>query len=99
MDPIGFHDRSGAAVSPGLLIDVSETFPVKEQMLARHRSQRAWLKRQHGMDDYLDQMKRWTAVRGVLGKVPYAEGFRQYLVHPYPQSNLLAELLAAHVIA
>lgn len=98
MDPIGFHDRGGAPVAPDLLIDVSETILIKEKMLAQHESQRAWLKRQHGMDDYLDQMKSWTQARGVLGNVPFAEGFRQYLVHPYPQSNLLAELLAGYVI-
>lgn len=99
MDPIGLHDRDGKPVSPDLLIDVSGSFSIKEQMLARHDSQRAWLKRQHGMDDYLDQMKRWTQARGALGGREYAEGFRHYKVHPYPKSDLLAELLSDHVIA
>src|SRR6185312_453647 len=31
--------------------------------------------------------------------VAYAEGLRQYKVHPYPQTNLLRELLAEYVLA
>jgi LmbE family N-acetylglucosaminyl deacetylase len=98
MDPIGLADRNGAAVEPDFLIDVSSVISTKERMLAQHESQRAWLKRQHGMDDYLEQMKRWTEARGASAGVSYAEGFRQYKVHPYPQSNLLRELLVGHVI-
>lgn len=99
MDPIGLADRNGAAVRPDFFIDVGSVFSTKERMLAKHESQRAWLKRQHGMDDYLEQMKRWTEARGRSAGVAYAEGFRQYTVHPYPQENLLGELLAEYVIA
>jgi LmbE family N-acetylglucosaminyl deacetylase len=98
MDPIGLADRNGAAVEPDFLIDVSSVISTKEQMLRQHESQRAWLKRQHGMDDYLEQMKRWTEARGKIAGVAYAEGFRQYKVHPYPQENLLGGLLAEYLI-
>jgi LmbE family N-acetylglucosaminyl deacetylase len=98
MDPIGLADRNGVAVKPDFLIDVSSVISTKEQMLAQHESQRTWLKRQHGMDDYLEQMKRWTEARGASAGVAYAEGFRQYKVHPYPEGNLLGELLAGYVI-
>ena len=99
MDPIGLADRNGAAVRPDFFIDVTSVFSTKERMLAQHESQRAWLKRQHGMDDYLEQMKRWTEARGRSAGVAYAEGLRQYKVHPYPQTNLLRELLAEYVLA
>jgi LmbE family N-acetylglucosaminyl deacetylase len=85
-------------VRPDFFIDVTSVFSTKQRMLAQHESQRAWLKRQHGMDDYLEQMKRWTEARGAGAGVEYAEGFRQYTVHPYPQGNLLGELLAEYVI-
>jgi N-acetylglucosamine malate deacetylase 1 len=99
MDPIGLADRQGSTVIPDFAVNVSTTFSVKECMLAKHESQRAWLRRQHGIDDYLDQMKRWTEASGTRAGVEYAEGFRQYTVHPYPQSNLLAELLQLYVVA
>jgi LmbE family N-acetylglucosaminyl deacetylase len=98
MDPIGLADRNGVAVKPDFCIDITSVFSTKERMLAQHESQRAWLKRQHGMDDYLEQMKRWTGARGASAGVAYAEGFRQYEVHPYPQENLLGELLAEYMI-
>jgi hypothetical protein len=62
-------------------------------MLACHASQRDWLLRQHGMDEYLEAMARWGADRGSEIGVAQAEAFRQYRGHPYPQDNLLLELL------
>ncbi len=49
--------------------------------------------RQHGMDEYLEIQAKWGARRGAEIGVAYAEAFRQYRGHPYPQDNLLLELL------
>ena len=68
-------------------------------MLAAHASQRDWLLKQHGLDDYLIAMEEWSAERGKHVGVPYAEGFRQYLGHPYPGSPLLQELVAGVRVA
>jgi N-acetylglucosamine malate deacetylase 1 len=62
-------------------------------MLAEHASQRIWLRQHHGMDNYLDEMERWTRGRGELVGVEYGEGFRRYRGHAYPQSCLLEEWL------
>ena len=64
-------------------------------MLARHASQRDWLLKHHGMDQYLQAMRDWAAHRGRRCGVAYAEGFRQHLGHSYPQDNLLGQLLGA----
>jgi LmbE family N-acetylglucosaminyl deacetylase len=56
MDPIDQRDRNGCPTVPDFTIDVTSTFEMKTKMLAKHRSQRAWLQRQHGTDDYLSQM-------------------------------------------
>ena len=64
-------------------------------MLAEHASQREWLRRHHGVDEYLDAMERWTAERGAVAGVAYGEGFRQYRGHAYPQTALLQELLGS----
>ena len=49
--------------------------------------------RQHGMDDYILTMERWTTKRGAQFGLAAAEGFRHYLGHPYPESPLLEELI------
>jgi len=62
-------------------------------MLARHASQRDWLLKQHGIDEYLDAQTRWGARRGAEIGVDQAEAFRQYLGHAYPADNRLLAIL------
>ena len=64
-------------------------------MLARHASQREWLLKHHGMDQYLQAMRDWGQQRGRRLGVAYAEGFRQHKGHSYPQDNLLGQLLGS----
>jgi hypothetical protein len=67
---------------------------LKADMLACHESQRAWLEAHHGIDEYLEEMRRWSAALGREIGVEYAEGFRQHVGHPYPQDDRLGALLA-----
>jgi len=78
------------------LVDVGSTFATKRAMLAEHDSQRSWLAQHHGMDDYLDQMERWTRATGQRAGVEFAEAFRQYRGHPYPETPLLQDLLRGY---
>ncbi len=96
MDPIEGLDRDHRRVTPDFIVDVASTFETKKSMLAAHTSQREWLLRQHGMDDYLLSMESWTKFRGSEAGFDYGEGFRQYRGHPYPQTPLLQELLSPH---
>jgi LmbE family N-acetylglucosaminyl deacetylase len=93
VDPIGGVDRDGHPVPADFHIDISRVFDTKKRMLACHASQRNWLLRQHGIDEYLRIQAEWSAKRGAEIGVAYAEGFRQYAGHPYPQDNLLLRLL------
>ena len=72
---------------------MSEVFDLKRRMLACHASQRDWLRRQHGIDEYLDNQAAWSAYRGGEVGVAYAEAFRQYRGHAYPSDNRLLALL------
>jgi N-acetylglucosamine malate deacetylase 1 len=94
-DPIEGKDPLGRDVPPGFALDISAVIDVKADMLARHASQRDWLLKHHGMDQYTQAMKDWGAHRGRERGVAYAEGFRQHLGHSYPQDNRLAQLLGA----
>lgn len=98
-DPMGGVDREGRPVVPDFLVEVSATFETKKAMLAEHASQRNWLLRHHGVDDYLLQMERWTRANGARAGVAMAEGFRHYKGHPYPESPLLESLLGDRVLA
>ncbi|WP_437204222.1 PIG-L deacetylase family protein [Planctomicrobium sp. SH664] len=93
MDPIGGTDWFGQPIPADFIVDVTETFELKQQMLACHASQREWLRQQHGMDEYLDSTRRWCEQRGSEIGVQYGEGFRQYLNHPYPHENVLLKIL------
>jgi hypothetical protein len=66
---------------------------LKAAMLAAHASQRAWLMKHHGMDQYVESMRDWCSARGREVGLAFAEGFRQHLGHSYPQDNLLGQLL------
>ena len=98
MDSVGGVDREGRPQMPDFFVDVRSTIDRKREMLACHASQRNWLRRQHGIDEYLDMMLRWTREVGARCGVEYAEGFRLYPGHPYPQSPLLQDLLGDFVV-
>ena len=93
VDPIEGTDCFGEPVSPHFVVDVSDVFETKIEMLACHDSQRSWLKRQHGLDEYLDSCRRWSQKRGSDAGFEYGEGFRQHLGHPYPNDNQIGSIL------
>ena len=99
LDPIELIGRSGKPVLPDFTIDVSTTFETKKLMLAKHETQRDWLRQQHKIDDYLVRMEQWTRACGARAGIALGEGFRQYRVHPYPQSPLLQECLAPFLVS
>jgi N-acetylglucosamine malate deacetylase 1 len=92
-DPIEGRDPyTGALVAPTTYVDVSAQLNRKIEMLICHASQRDWLREHHGMDEYVEAMKRLGAERGRQIGVPYAEAFVQHRGHAFPDSDLLASL-------
>jgi N-acetylglucosamine malate deacetylase 1 len=92
-DPLEGKDQFGRAVPPAMSVDISSVIEKKGTMLAEHESQRAWLRKHHGVDNLVESMTAWSAQQGAKCGVAFAEGFRQHLGHSYPQNNLLCELL------
>jgi LmbE family N-acetylglucosaminyl deacetylase len=95
VDAIEGIDYFGNPLEPDFIIDITATFALKQKMLACHESQRNWLRKQHGMDEYLEKCERWCASRGSEIGVKYGEAFRQHTGHPYPGDNRLAAMLKA----
>jgi LmbE family N-acetylglucosaminyl deacetylase len=98
MDPIGGRDREGNKVPIDFAVDVARMMETKRRMLSAHESQRSWVLKQHGIDNYVGSMEAWAAKRGTSAGVAFAEGFRQYICHPYPRTPLLQDLVGDAVI-
>ena len=96
-DPVEGKDLFGQPVVPAIAVDISSVIEIKTEMLRCHASQRQWLLKQHGMDEYLHAMRAMGESRGKLAGAAYAEGFRQHLGHGYPQDDLLAQELGKWV--
>ncbi len=98
VDPLGAIDRDEVVVKPDFIVNVESTFERKRAMLAEHKSQREWLQRHHGIDNYMITMEEWTSARGGHAGVLFGEGFRRYKGHPYSQTPTLEELLGPELI-
>jgi LmbE family N-acetylglucosaminyl deacetylase len=91
--PIEYRDPFGNVVEMEFYVDVSDVMDRKDALLKCHASQREWLLKHHGVDEYVDSMRRWCAEAGKRSGLAYAEGYRQHRGHAYPQDNRLAVLL------
>ncbi len=86
-------DRFGAKIRLDFYVDISSVIETKEKMLMKHESQRSWLKDQHGMDEYILSMRKWSETRGKEAGVKFAEGFIQHKGHPFPTKNILEDII------
>lgn len=95
--PLGEVDWLGNEIEPHFLVDISSVMDKKAEMLACHASQRDWLRIQHGMDQYIEEMKRADAAAGSKAGVKYAEGFCMHKGHGYPLKPVIEEALSGFV--
>jgi LmbE family N-acetylglucosaminyl deacetylase len=94
-DPLEGRDPyTGQPVRPTTVIDITQVIDDKARMLACHDSQRRWLRAYHGMDEYLDAMKRHGAARARPHSGCFAEAFVQHRGHAFPTDDLLWKLLS-----
>lgn len=98
MDALEGLDRRGNRQPVDFYVDVTTAFTTKRDMLACHASQREWLLKHHGIDEYLIGQEHASKARGQEAGVEHAEGFWQYLGHAYPHDNLLMSLLGHNAI-
>ena len=94
-DTLEGTDPLGAMLRPTTWIDITPQLDRKAEMLACHASQREWLRAYHGLDEYLDSMRRQAAMRGREAGVAAAEAFVQHRGHAYPHDDMLAQLFGS----
>ena len=96
-DAFGGRDILGHRIKSGISVDISATLKRKEEMLACHESQQAWLKSQQEIPETVATMRNMAKAAGKQAGFRWAEGFRQHLGQGFPPSNLLQELLGSIV--
>jgi hypothetical protein len=88
----GRDPYTGELTTPTTYITITQQIDRKVEMLVCHASQREWLRSHHGIDEYVEAMKRFGAERGRQRGMAYAEAFLQHRGHAFPHDDLLAEL-------
>ena len=78
--PYGLHDGMRRRIVPGEFVNISDVIDTKQEMLACHKSQQAWLDTSQGMNQYLQTMRDMSAEVGEMSGQgwEYAEGWRQH---------------------
>ena len=92
-DAFGKRDILGNKIESRLSVNIGATLKRKEEMLACHQSQQAWLKSQQEIPGTIVTMRNMAKEAGKRAGVRWAEGFRQHLGQGFPATNLLKELL------
>ncbi|NWG14287.1 MAG: PIG-L family deacetylase [Acidobacteria bacterium] len=96
-DPVEGLDHHGRRIYPDFYVDIAQVMENKRTMLSMHRSQREWLQRHHGIDEYLNRMAAWAQAYGRECNFAYAEGLRQHLGHGYPHDPVIQSALGTQV--
>ena len=96
-DSLDGENILGEPIDPKIIVDISSVIETKAEMLASHASQREWLFKQHGTDEYLIAMKSLGQKRGKQINCEYAEGFRQHVGNAYPKDDIIAAELGSFV--
>jgi LmbE family N-acetylglucosaminyl deacetylase len=91
-DPPEGIDPLGNPIKPTTYVDITAQLEQKTAMLACHASQREWLRAHHGMDEYVEAMRRQSTARGREHGTAAAEAFVQHRGHSYPREDLLQKL-------
>ena len=96
--PIDGMDIYGKFVQQSIYVDITSVVSFKAEMLSKHKSQRDWLMKQHGMDMYIESMKNTAKLYGKEAGFDFAEGFIQHRGNAFPKENILKEILGNLVV-
>ena len=77
--PHGLRDQLGNLILPRIFVDTTSVHAAKREALACHASQRLFLARTQGLDNYLEAMEGFSRELGRMsGRFQHAEGWRRH---------------------
>lgn len=77
--PYGLTDQLRRPITPDFYVDISSVIERKKNMLSCHKSQKEWLDKTQGLDNYLNMMTDMSAQVGRMsGRFEHAEGWRRH---------------------
>ncbi len=86
--PYGLRDPLRRRIIPGIFVDTSSVYPVKQKALACHESQQDWLAQSQGLSSYLKTMETMSLEVGSLsGAFEHAEGWRRHSHHGFAETD------------
>src|SRR6266436_7681864 len=94
--PHSLRDGLRRRVAPGEFVNTTSTHKTKQQALAAHKSQRAWLDVSQGLNSYLLKMEDTSLELGRMSKsYKHAEGWRRHLSFGFcsPEAGPLRDAL------
>lgn len=97
-EPLFQMDIFGEPVPSSTYVDITSVMDTKRRMLDCHASQQQFMNKHFGEASMVEMIERWGRKNSRVIGCEYAEGFRQHLAPPFPNRNILVELLGAHHI-
>jgi len=95
-EPVWHMDIFGNPVRSTTFVDITGVVDKKRQMLACHESQIKFMPKHFGSATELTTMfEPWCLDNGRIAGFQYAEAFRQHVSPPFPNNNILVELIGA----
>lgn len=77
--PHGLSDGMRKKIIPDFYINITDVIDNKQEMLAKHVSQKNWLDSSQGMDSYLKTMRNMSREVGAMSSLfEFAEGWRRH---------------------
>ena len=92
-------DPVGKKISnPHFFVDITEVIDQKMEMLSYHRTQIELMSVMFKMDDFFNEMKKYSQELGELAKVPYAECYWQHLGKGFQQDPIIQKVLDPYIV-
>ena len=97
--PLELRDPLGKKItSPHFFVDITEIIDKKMEMLSYHQTQIELMNVMFKMDNFFDEMKKYSQDLGKLAKVAYAECFWQHMGKGFQKDPIIQEALKPFII-
>ena len=98
--PLELTDSLGKKITPPhFFVDITEVIGQKMEMLSHHQTQIQLMNVMFKMDDFFNEMKKYSKELGKLAEVPYAECYWQHLGKGFQKDPMIQEVLEPYIVS